>query len=113
MKRAIEVAAALRGDVGEVNVILATSAVEVFGDRAPAQNDGGRHWYRSELHVERGNGSVQHSVLVEVSAADGGEGWCLRIEPIGDTHLLPSYEGTLRASIVDDGTALRLTGTYE
>lgn len=114
MKRAIAVAAFVRATPDEIAALIANDPGAVFGERdATPDADPGSGRYSCDLHVDGRNGSIRHKVVAKVRMAKDGDGWNLGIAPVGGGHLLPTFEGTLRAVHGAQATELSLTGTYD
>jgi hypothetical protein len=115
MERHIEVIRTVRPPLEEVVRILRDRPGAVLTAH-PAPDDGAT--YHTELLMNGpGGSSVHQEVLVRLrprrrAADDPHDSWAIEWEPTGQSHLLPSFQGTLEASAEGPTTSLRLSGTY-
>lgn len=113
MQRPIEVATCIGARFAHVCEILTNGSDVVFGDDAATHQDSPT---RTVLTVDLGSGtSVHQEVLVHLGVAHTTEAALVvpvAWEATGRKRVLPSFAGELEASEADDGTRLRLHGTY-
>ena len=113
MQRPIEVATSIGAGFAQVCEVLADDPGVVSGDGVTTHRYPPR---RIVLGVDLGSGtSVHQEVLVRLGVAQTTEtGLVVPVawEATGRKRLFPTFAGELEASEADDGTRLRLHGTY-
>ena len=113
MQRPIEVASSVGVGFAQVCEVLADDPGVVSGDGVTTHRYPPR---RIVLGVDLGSGtSVHQEVLVRLGVAQTTESGLvvpLAWEATGRRRLFPTFAGELEASDADDGTRLRLHGTY-
>jgi hypothetical protein len=113
MQRPIEVATSIEAGFAQVCEVLADDSGVGSGDGARTHRYPPR---RIVLGVDLGSGtSVHQEVLVRLGVAQTTEtGLVVPVawEATGRKRLFPTFAGNLEASEADDGTRLRLHGSY-
>jgi hypothetical protein len=113
MQRSIEVAMSIEAGFAQVCGVLGDDRGVVSSDDATPDRYPPR---RIVLGVDLGSGtSVHQEALVRLGVTQATETWLVvpvAWEATGRTRLFPTFAGELEASEADDGTRLRLHGTY-
>ena len=113
MQRPIEASTWIGAGFAHVGEVLANDPGTAFGDGAMVHQHAST---RTVLGVDLGSGtSVHQEVLVHLDVAQTTEtGLVLPVawQATGRQRLFPTFTGELEASEADDGTRLRLHGTY-
>jgi hypothetical protein len=115
MERAVEASTIMQVRFAPVREVLLDDPGSLFGG-PPADGDPTSRRFTMELGLDLGaRTSVSQTVIVHLGIARGDDATIVvpvRWQASGHEQLLPTFDGEVAVAAVDEGTRLRLTGTY-